>query len=146
RAGRGLGRRAHAPSQRGRRTGGSDHNRAAGLVAHMDFGLIPLAVLMAAVTYPWRAIPLLSPAMNRMPPIARDYLRLVGPAMLAALAAVNLAIVVDATRTERTFHIGIEWLAVGLCVAVAAMRRSLLIGLVGALVLVAAARATGLAG
>jgi branched-subunit amino acid transport protein len=111
----------------------------------MDFGLIPLALLMAAVTYPWRAVPLLVPAINRLPPVARDYLRLVGPAMLATLAAVNLAVIVDASRTVRTFHIGVEWLAVGLCVAVAAMRRSLLIGLVGAIVLVAAARATGLA-
>jgi hypothetical protein len=41
----------------------------------------------------------------------------------------------------RTFHIGIEWLAVGLCVAVAAARRSLLVGLIGAVVLVAVARA-----
>src|SRR5438270_349157 len=100
---------------------------------------------MAAVTYPWRAVPLLSPAIHRLPPVVRDYLGLVGPAMLATLAAVNLAVVVDATRTQRTFHIGVEWVAVGLCVAVAAMRRSLLIGLVGAIVLVAAARASGLA-
>jgi branched-subunit amino acid transport protein len=111
----------------------------------MDLGLIPLALLMAAVTYPWRALPLLAPAMNRLPPVVRDYLRLVGPAMLATLAAVNLAVFVDATRTQRTFHIGVEWLAVGLCVAVVAARRSLLIGLVGAVVLVAAARAAGLA-
>src|SRR5689334_6189331 len=111
----------------------------------MDLGLIPLALLMAAVTYPWRALPLLTPHVNRLPRIVRDYLRLVGPAMLATLAAVNLAVIVDASRTERTFHIGVEWLAVGLCVVVAAMRRSLLIGLVGAIVLVAAARAAGLA-
>ena len=83
----------------------------------MDLGLVPLALLMAAVTYPWRALPLLSAHVHRLPPMARDYLRLVGPAMLATLAAVNLAVVVDPTRTVRTFHIGIEWLAVGLCVA-----------------------------
>ena len=107
----------------------------------MDLGLVPLALLMAAVTYPWRAVPLLSAHVHRLPPVARDYLRLVGPAMLATLAAVNLAVTVDPTRTVRTFHIGIEWLAVGLCVAVAAARRSLLVGLIGAVVLVAAARA-----
>jgi len=111
----------------------------------MDLGLVPLALLMAAVTYPWRAIPLLSPATNRLPQVVRDYLRLVGPAMLATLAAVSVAVVVNATRTERTFHIGFEWLAVALCVAVAAMRRSLLLGLIGAIAIVAVARALGLA-
>jgi len=113
--------------------------------ADMDFGLIPLALLMAAVTYPWRAVPLLLPQVNRLPPIAREYLKLVGPAMLATLAAVSVAVIVDATRTERAFHVGIEWLAVAICVAVAAMRRSLLIGLVGAVLIVALARAAGLA-
>lgn len=111
----------------------------------MDLGLIPLALLMAAVTYPWRAIPLLSPQVSRLPPLVRDYLRLVGPAMLATLAAVSVAVMVNDTRTERTFHIGIEWLAVAMCIAVAAMRRSLLIGLVGAVLVVALARAAGLA-
>ena len=107
----------------------------------MDLSLVPLALLMAAVTYPWRAVPLLTSHVHRLPPVARDYLRLVGPAMLATLAAVNLAVVVDPTRTIRTFHVGVEWLAVALCVAVAAARRSLLVGLIGAVVLVAAARA-----
>jgi hypothetical protein len=65
--------------------------------------------------------------------------------MLATLAAVSVAVIVDASRTQRTFHIGIEWLAVALCVAVAAMRRSLLLGLVGAIALVAVSRALGLA-
>jgi branched-subunit amino acid transport protein len=111
----------------------------------MDLGLIPLALLMAAVTYPWRAVPLLSPAMQRMPAVVRDYLRLVGPAMLATLAAVNVAVVTNASRTERSFHFGIEWLAVGVCVAVVAARRSLLIGLIAAIVLVAVARGLGFA-
>jgi branched-subunit amino acid transport protein len=111
----------------------------------VDLGLIPLALLMAAVTYPWRAVPLLLPQVNRVPPVVREYLKLVGPAMLATLAAVSVAVLVDASRTQRTFHFGIEWLAVALCVAVAAMRRSLLIGLVGAVLIVALARANGLA-
>jgi branched-subunit amino acid transport protein len=111
----------------------------------MDLGLVPLALLMAAVTYPWRAVPLLSPAMQRMPAVVRDYLRLVGPAMLATLAAVDVAVVTNASRTERSFHLGIEWLAVGLCVAVVAARRSLLVGLVAAIVLVAVARGVGFA-
>jgi branched-subunit amino acid transport protein len=106
----------------------------------MDFGLVPLALLMAAVTYPWRAVPLLAPAMQRLPKVVRDYLRLVGPAMLATLAAVNVAVVTNSARTERSFHFGIEWLALGLCVAVVVARRSLLIGLIGAIVMVAVAR------
>jgi branched-subunit amino acid transport protein len=97
----------------------------------MDLGLIPLVILMAAATYPWRAVPLLSPAVHRLPPLVRDYLRLVGPAMLATLAAVNVMVVADVTRSERTFHVGVEWLAVAVCAAIAATRRSLLIGLVG---------------
>lgn len=101
---------------------------------------------MAAVTYPWRAVPLLLPQVSRLPPAIREYLKLVGPAMLATLAAVSVAVIVDPSRTERTFHVGIEWLAVAICVAVAAMRRSLLIGLVGAVLVVALARAAGLAG
>jgi len=109
----------------------------------MDLGLIPLALLMAAATYPWRAVPLLSPAVNRLPPVVREYLRLVGPAMLATLAAVSLMVVVDATRTQRSFHIGVEWLAVAVCIAVAAMRRTLLLGLVAAIAIVAIARAVG---
>jgi branched-subunit amino acid transport protein len=83
--------------------------------------------------------------MQRMPAVVRDYLRLVGPAMLATLAAVNVAVVTNASRTERSFHFGIEWLAVGVCVAVVAARRSLLIGLIAAIVLVAVARGLGFA-
>lgn len=109
----------------------------------MGLGLIPLALMMAAVTYPWRAVPLLSPAIRRLPPIVLEYLRLVGPAMLATLAAVTLAVLVDASRTQRSFHFGIEWLAVCACVAIVALRRSLLIGLVVAIVIVAVARAAG---
>ena len=43
------------------------------------------------------------------------------------------------------FHVGIEWIAVAACAVLTAWRRNLLIGLVGAVVLVAVARAVGLA-
>jgi branched-subunit amino acid transport protein len=109
----------------------------------MDLGLIPLALLMAAVTYPWRAVPLLSPASKRLPAAVQDYLRLVGPAMLATLAAVSVAVTVDAAR-QRTLHVGVEWLAVLICICVVAARRSLLVGLILAVALVAVARALGL--
>jgi branched-subunit amino acid transport protein len=106
--------------------------------------LVPLAFLMALATYPFRAIPLLTPGFERLPERVRLYLRLVGPAILAALAAVNTMVVVDAARRP-SFHIGPEWLAVGLCIVIVATRRSLLVGLVLAAALIAVIRALGLA-
>ena len=110
----------------------------------MSLELVGLAVLMAAVTYPSRALPLLAPGIERLPPVVLEYLRLVGPAVLAALAAVNTFVVVDEAG-RGNFHVGIEWLAVGLCIAIVAWRRNLFIGLVAAVVLAAVARASGLA-
>ena len=52
----------------------------------MNTQLILLAVFMFLVTYPSRALGLLAPAMDRLPGRALDYLQLVGPAILAALA------------------------------------------------------------
>jgi branched-subunit amino acid transport protein len=104
-------------------------------------GLVLLAVLMGAVTYPSRAIPLLTPGIERLPRRALDYLQLVGPAVLAALAAVNVTVV--ARGDGQAFHVGIEWLAVGVSMAVMAWRRNLFIGLTAAVILVAAARAAG---
>ena len=110
----------------------------------MSTALIPLALLMGLATYPFRAIPMLLPGFDRLPEGVRLYLRLVGPAVLAALAAVNTMVGQDAAGAP-TFHIGIEWVAVGLCVAIVAMRRSLLVGLLLAAGLMAVARATGFA-
>ena len=59
----------------------------------MSTELIPLAVLMGLVTYPFRAVPLLAPGFERLPERARLYLRLVGPSVLAALAAVNTMVI-----------------------------------------------------
>ncbi len=73
----------------------------------MSTELVGLAVLMFAVTYPSRALPLLAPGIERLPPIVLAYLRLVGPAVLAALAAANVMIVADAAGRP-TFHVGIE--------------------------------------
>jgi branched-subunit amino acid transport protein len=106
--------------------------------------LIPLAILMGLVTYPWRAIPLLAPGIHRLPPIVQAYIRLVGPAILASLAAVNTMVVLDLAR-HPSFHVGVEWLAVGLCALVVAARRGLLAGLILAAVLVAVLRASGIA-
>jgi branched-subunit amino acid transport protein len=106
--------------------------------------LVPLAFLMGLATYPSRAVPLLLPGFDRLPPRIRLYLRLVGPSILAALAAVSTMVVIDAAR-HPSFHIGLEWLAVALCIAIVALRRGLLLGLVLAAAVIAALRAAGIA-
>jgi branched-subunit amino acid transport protein len=108
----------------------------------MSTELVTLALLMGLATYPFRAVPLLAPGFDRLPQRVQLYLRLVGPAILAALATVDVMVIVDPARRP-SFHVGPEWIAVGLCVAVVAMRRSLLIGLVLAAGLMALLRATG---
>lgn len=110
----------------------------------MSVVLVPLAVLMGLATYPFRAVPLLTPGMHRLPARVQLYLRLVGPSVLAALAAVNTMVVLDAERSS-SFQVGPEWLAIGLCIAIVAVRRSLLIGLVLAAALIALLRAAGFA-
>ncbi len=110
----------------------------------MSIGLVPLALLMALVTYPARALPLLAPGIERLPRPALVYLRLVGPAVLAALAAVNTVLVVDGGR-HASLHAGIEWLAIALGLVLAARVRNLFVGLVAAVALVAVIRAAGLA-
>jgi branched-subunit amino acid transport protein len=110
----------------------------------MSVALVPLAFLMGLVTYPWRAVPLLVPGMHRLPRPVQQYLRLVGPSVLAALAAVDTMVVLDAAR-HPSFHVGWEWLAVGLCIAVVAIRRNLFLGLLLAAGLMAVLRAAGIA-
>ncbi len=110
----------------------------------MSLELVALAVLMAAVTYPSRAVPMLLPGFDRMPPIVDEYLRLIGPGILASLAAVDV-LVLTAPDGKYQLHLGVELLAVLICVAVVAWRRSLLLGLVAAAALVAIARGLGLA-
>jgi branched-subunit amino acid transport protein len=109
----------------------------------MNTNLVVLAVLMFAATYPSRALGLLTPGLDRLPKVAFDYLQLVGPAVLAALAAVSVMVVV--TDDRPAFHIGVEWVAVLACLAIVAWRRNLLVGLLAAVAIVAIARAAGLA-
>lgn len=106
----------------------------------MTTDLVLLAVLMAAVTYPARALPMLAPGIERLPPVALGYLRLVGPAVLASLAAVNV-LVVGGQDGPRGLHAGIETIAVLVCIGVVAWRHNLLLGLVAAIALVALGRA-----
>ena len=110
----------------------------------MNTELVPLALLMGLATYPWRAVPLLAPGINRLPAPIQLHLRLVGPAVLAALAAVDTMVILGPDR-HPSFHIGAEWLAVALCVLVVALRRSLFVGLVLAAALIAILRANGFA-
>lgn len=110
----------------------------------MSTELVALAAVMFLATYPSRALGLLAPGLDRLPRPAFDYLQLVGPAVLAALAAVAVMVVVPEEGAPR-FHVGIEWIAVGACLAIVAWRRNLLVGLVVAVAIVAVARALGLA-
>ena len=110
----------------------------------MSTALIPLAVLMFVVTYPSRALGLLTPWLDKLPRVGFDYLQLVGPAVLASLAAVSVMVVTDDAGTP-SFHVGIEWIAVLACLVVTAWRRNLLLGLIAAVAIVVVARATGLA-
>ena len=110
----------------------------------MSTELVLLAVLMFAVTYPSRAVGLLTPGMERLPKVALDYLQLVGPAVLSAIAAVEVMVAVTEAG-ETSFQIGIEWVAVLACMAVTAWRKNLLLGLIVAVALVAGARALGFA-
>jgi branched-subunit amino acid transport protein len=109
----------------------------------MSTDLVPLAVLMWAVTYPSRAAGLLNPAIDRLPRGALDYLQLVGPAVLAALAAVNTVLVVtDGARPALV--VGLPWVAVAACIAIVAWRNSLFLGMIVAVIVAIAGRAIGI--
>ncbi len=106
----------------------------------MSTRYVALAALMWAVTYPSRALPLLAARVERLPDGVRTYLRLVGPAVLAALATGSL---VTTGSGGRTLDVGLTAACTVLCAAVVAWRRNLLVGLVVAVALAAAARAFG---
>jgi branched-subunit amino acid transport protein len=109
----------------------------------MTTDLVPLAVLMFLVTYPSRAIGLLAPGIERLPRRALDYLQLVGPAILAALAAVS--IMVGTSDGRPIFTIGLPWLSVGACLALVAWRGNLFVGLAAAVAIAIAGRMLGFA-
>ena len=104
----------------------------------MSTELVLLAVLMFLVTYPTRALGLLTPGLERLPRQALDYLQLVGPAVLAALAAVSVMVATDEAghavvprrhRVDRG-----RWPAS----PSTAWRRNLLLGLIAAVAIVVA--------
>jgi branched-subunit amino acid transport protein len=108
----------------------------------MKTDLVLLAFLMFLVTYPSRALGFLAPGIDRLPRRAFEYLQLVGPAILAALAAV--AVMVVSTDAGPRFHVGLEWLAVGACLGVVAWRRNLFLGLVTAVAIAIVGRLAGI--
>lgn len=108
----------------------------------MSTELVPLALLMFAVTYPSRALPLLAPGIERLPPRALLYLRLVGPAVLASIAATETLVESDETGAL-SIVLSADVLGVLACVAVVAWRRNLFLGLVVGVALVAVLRYAG---
>lgn len=110
----------------------------------MSVELVGLAALMFAVTYPARAIPLLVSRFERLPPRALEYLRLVGPAVLGAIAAAEV-LIGEGLDGRPTLDVGWEAGAVLACAALVAWRRNLGLGLLVAVVMIAVLRATGIA-
>ena len=82
----------------------------------MSTDLVLLAVLMFAGHL---SVARARPARARRSTACRrsrfDYLQLVGPAVLAALAAVAVMVVGRRRAARRSFHVGIEWVAVLAC-------------------------------
>ena len=110
----------------------------------MSWELVLLAVLMGAVTYPSRASPCCRPASSgcrrRCSSTSGSSRRRSSPPWP------RWARWSSAGRTARpAFHVGIEWLAVGLAIAIVWWRRNLFLGLLVAVVIAAAGRAVGLA-
>jgi branched-subunit amino acid transport protein len=110
----------------------------------MSVELVGLAVLMFAVTYPARAIPLLVPRFEHLPPRALEYLRLVGPAVLGAIAATQV-LIGEAPDGSPVLALSWEAVAVVACATIVAWRRNLALGLLVAVLMIAVLRAAGIA-
>ena len=108
----------------------------------MSVALVPLAFLMWAITYPSRALPMLAPGIERLPSWAVTYLRLAGPAALAALAAVNCLLTTGQAAPPAGRH---RTRGSRPCVLVVARTRLLLPGVAAAVIVVAVTRALGIA-
>ena len=109
----------------------------------MSTELVLLALLMFGVTYPSRALPLLAPGIERLPPRALLYLRLVGPAVLASIAATETLVEADETGAL-SIVLTADVLGVLACVVIVAWRRNLFLGLVAGVALVGVLRSAGL--
>lgn len=98
--------------------------------------LIPLAILGGIGTYAARALPMLVPGADRLPPAVLEYLRLIGPAVLGAIAAASVFV------QEGGFAVGPEAVAVFAGAAVGRWRGNLLLGMVVSVLVVLTVRAT----
>jgi branched-subunit amino acid transport protein len=108
---------------------------------NLVIGLLPVTLIMWAVTYPSRALPMLAPGLERLPKWAVTYLRLAGPAALAALAATGSLLTTD---SPPHLQLGVMPLAVGLCVLLVWRTKFLLVGVTAAVVMVAGSYALGI--
>ena len=108
----------------------------------MSTDLVLLAVLMGAVTYPSRALPMLAPGIERLPARALLYLRLVGPAVLASIAASQTLVRTDPGGGQQVV-LGPQVLGVVVCMLIVWWRRNLFLGLLAGVVLVALLRVAG---
>ena len=98
--------------------------------------LVPLAVLGGLGTYAARALPMLVPGADRLPPVVLEYLRLIGPAVLGAIAAVSVFI------QDGAFAVGPDAVAVLAGAGVGRWRGNLLLGMVVSVLVVLTLRAT----
>jgi branched-subunit amino acid transport protein len=97
---------------------------------------VPLAILGGIGTYAARALPLLAPGIDRLPAPALAYLRLIGPAVLGAIAAANVFV------TDASLRVGPEAVAVITGAAVGRWRNNLLVGMAVSVFVVLLLRAT----
>ena len=98
--------------------------------------LVPLAILGGIGTYAARALPLLAPGADRLPAPVLAYLRLIGPAVLGAIAAVNVFV------DDASLRVGPEAVAVVGGALIGRWRDSLLVGMVATVFVVLLLRAT----
>jgi branched-subunit amino acid transport protein len=106
------------------------------MVDPLSTDLVPLAILGGIGTYAARALPLLAPGIDRLPAPALAYLRLIGPAVLGAIAAANVFV------TDASLRVGPEAVAVITGAAVGRWRNNLLVGMAVSVFVVLLLRAT----
>ena len=109
----------------------------------MNLGVLGIVLAMYAVTYPSRAIALLRPSWIRPSAGAQRVLRLLGPAVLVALAA--RAALHPGDGDASVTQVAAMVVATIVCAVLVARGRSLVIGLVAAMAIVAVARSVGAA-
>ena len=89
----------------------------------MSTNLVVLAVLMFAVTYPTRALGLLTPGLDRLPTLGVRLPPARRPGRPGGAGGGRVMVRTD-ERGATSFHIGIEWVAVLTCLAIVAWRRN----------------------